>query len=828
MTTSQIRSAIRRPGATGPSTARLCAWTLVGVCCLVSGVFSASGASAPNLSLLPPPSAEKVDFRRDIKPIFEARCLRCHGAERPKSRFSLVTRAAALRGGEHGVDIMPGDSAQSPLIHYTARLVPDMEMPPEGKSDPLTTQQVGLLRAWIDQGAVWNTTDAGDGDTAEFSFAPAVRWTTVSGNAKKFQELQWVRRGTTGGSQFRIGETFTNGAVVLVEGHAFTDDFKITLDLRREDLGYVRLGLDQFRKYYDDRGPYFPFRPSGFTTFTPDIYQLHRDLHLDDGKAFAEVGLTLPDWPRIVIGYEFQYRNGTKSTEQYGPVTQTSHGTNFVRNIFPAWKDINEDVHILKLEVSHDVAGVHVEDTMHAEFWDLKTARRNDTFFPAGQAYPTAITLTRDTHDQLLFANTLTGAKAVNPWLFVSAGYLFSQLDADATLSQTTADGAGRPASGTFWTCSDIVLKQATQVMNLNGLGGPWDGFTAALGVLADITEQEGFGDVNLQEGDPNDPTVGITPEAGLVRSDIDKIGIQETAQLRYTSIPHTALFAEARLKQEEIGKFEEEIGGAHDFLRDTDNSVRWQEYKAGFDVSPVRQVALNASYTYRLHQSDYNDLRDEQPHGTNGIGYPAFIRSRDSETHFFETRLVLRPASWVKTTLSYRLAATDFQTSTDPARTFFFRTPGGGLLAGMSDASTYSANISLTPWRRFYLSSTFSYQDSRTVTFDNASPAVAPYRGDLYTVLVSATYALAKQTDVTGTYNFSRGRYGQHNFAGGLPLGIDYDMQGIQVGLKHQFHPDLVATLQYGFFDYDEPTAHGFNDYTAHMIFGTLAIRLP
>jgi hypothetical protein len=53
------------------------------------------------------------------------------------------------------VDIIPGDSTNSPLVHYVSRLDADMAMPPEGKGDPLTVEQIALLRAWIDQGAEW-------------------------------------------------------------------------------------------------------------------------------------------------------------------------------------------------------------------------------------------------------------------------------------------------------------------------------------------------------------------------------------------------------------------------------------------------------------------------------------------------------------------------------------------------------------------------------------------------------------------------------------------------------------------------------------------------
>src|ERR1043165_8334954 len=123
---------------------------------LTAFCFSAAAADL-DPSKLPPPAQVTVDFEKDVKPIFEKTCLRCHGPERPKSRFRLDNRESALKGGDNGVDIIPGNGGKSPLVYYVARVVEDMEMPPPGKGEPLTPAQVGLLRAGIDQGAQWGT-----------------------------------------------------------------------------------------------------------------------------------------------------------------------------------------------------------------------------------------------------------------------------------------------------------------------------------------------------------------------------------------------------------------------------------------------------------------------------------------------------------------------------------------------------------------------------------------------------------------------------------------------------------------------------------------------
>src|SRR5712671_1202801 len=88
------------------------------------GVTAADAQLQIDLTKLPAPLTNHIDFARDVQPIFERSCLRCHGPERPKSKFRLDNRAAALQGGEDNrEDIIPGDSAHSPLIHYVARLI---------------------------------------------------------------------------------------------------------------------------------------------------------------------------------------------------------------------------------------------------------------------------------------------------------------------------------------------------------------------------------------------------------------------------------------------------------------------------------------------------------------------------------------------------------------------------------------------------------------------------------------------------------------------------------------------------------------------------------
>ncbi len=96
----------------------------------------------------------RVDFTRDIEPIFAARCYQCHGTKMQLGGLRLDRRSSALKGGGSGMaSMVPGHGAESLLITYVSGSNAKNVMPPSGER--LTAAQIDLLRTWIDQGAVY-------------------------------------------------------------------------------------------------------------------------------------------------------------------------------------------------------------------------------------------------------------------------------------------------------------------------------------------------------------------------------------------------------------------------------------------------------------------------------------------------------------------------------------------------------------------------------------------------------------------------------------------------------------------------------------------------
>ena len=118
------------------------------VICLVAAIC----ALALSFNFASEASQAKVDFNRDIAPIFAANCAQCHGAKKASAQLRLDAKAAAMKGGVSGAAIIPGNSKDSRLMHRLLGLNEEARMPMGGQLKP---EQIELIKRWIDEGAVW-------------------------------------------------------------------------------------------------------------------------------------------------------------------------------------------------------------------------------------------------------------------------------------------------------------------------------------------------------------------------------------------------------------------------------------------------------------------------------------------------------------------------------------------------------------------------------------------------------------------------------------------------------------------------------------------------
>lgn len=123
-------------------------------CILIAACWVSREARAQEL---PPSVTKKIDFATDVRPLLVEHCWSCHGGEKQESGLRLDRKDLALLGGDSGRVLSVGNSSESRLIHYVSGVDAEKMMPPEG--DSLTDAQIGILRAWIDQGLEWQSTE---------------------------------------------------------------------------------------------------------------------------------------------------------------------------------------------------------------------------------------------------------------------------------------------------------------------------------------------------------------------------------------------------------------------------------------------------------------------------------------------------------------------------------------------------------------------------------------------------------------------------------------------------------------------------------------------
>lgn len=771
-------------------------WVLV----LLLGIGSPGWAADPQ-DKKPPADQGIIDFDDDIRPIFETSCLRCHGPERPRSHFRLDNRESALKGGNDGVDILPGRGAGSPLLQRVSSADENMQMPPPGKGERLTPAQIERLRAWIDQGADWGAPKATT--SIQFDLEPQFGAIGVHGDKAKFREVEGIDDGISGGlKHFSLEDQINPAEKLSLEGHFLSagQSSGLQLDLTKNDVGYIRAGFEQWRQYYENFGGYDP-------AVTPPALGPSGSLYLDEGRAWIDFGLTLPRGPQLVLGYEQQFRVGNESELDWGPLA----GNN-PKNIAPATEAVNEHIHIIKLDVSGEWGGWQVEDNAQVEIQRLKD--QNDESTGPGSSFQT-----HDNYNAVQGMNTLMLEKQVRDWWLVSVGYYYSHLEGNDSLNQT---GAPPPQFPQYWQSPQVTLSTASHIFSLSSLFRPLPSLSLDFASQNEWTHEEGFGEVLNTFGSPPMFLPPVLEDA----SNLEEFKSRQNAAVRCTKIPWTVLFADASFEQDTDTSFEEgTIDGPSDpFLSKSDAENTEYDVRTGFTTSPRTWLSLNAQYRFDASDtsySPYNPLIDSEPQ----LGYPGFILGRTIKTEEVETKLVLRPANWLRATLSYKIEGTDFSTRTAPLVDV---TPGGALLAGRYEAHTYGVSAALTPVTRLNLTGTLTYSDSRTSTFDNGDPSVVPYQGGVYMATGGAGYRLNSTTDLSASYSFAQANYGQNNGAAGVPLGLNYTRQSASVAFVKHFSQKLSGSLRYTFYNYAEPSSGGLTDYTAQGIFAMLTYRGP
>ena len=170
---------------------------------------------------------EHIDYIRHIKPVLIERCVACHGALKQEGGLRLDTAQLAIRGGESGAAIIPGDSGASLLLNRVTATEASERMPPEG--EPLKPDQIASLRNWIAQKAEAPADERPQRHPRDhWAFRPPVRGVVPQIENPSAEQARWQRNPIDG---FISSEHRRHGLVAQSEADRRVWLRRVSLDL---------------------------------------------------------------------------------------------------------------------------------------------------------------------------------------------------------------------------------------------------------------------------------------------------------------------------------------------------------------------------------------------------------------------------------------------------------------------------------------------------------------------------------------------------------------------------------------------------------------------
>jgi hypothetical protein len=638
----------------------------------------------------------------------------------------------------------------------------------------------------------------------------------VHGNTAQAQQQYQLSKDPFGGiSDLHLQQDVAKKTTLTIDGHALFDqnDYKLTLDLRREDFGYVKVNATDFRTWYNGAGGYFP--PTGTQ------YQLPGDdLYLDRGAFSVEAGLTPKDLPQVVFKYTHSYRDGQKSSTIWGPVHPDQ--TTAVRGLYPSLYDINEKVDSYALDVTHKIkdtdfgAGVRYESASLSD-------NRQETFW-AGEPVQQDVTDKQQTSYDMFNAHAFS-----ETWfkdgIFFSTGYMFANVDDNFSGSRNYGDDFNviytpNPLNGLGYASLNGGGHEQEQVANLNLMATPVKYLTIvpSLRVQSDTwnANSSGIG------------TQGTATGPYASTSDGESLDVMECLDVRYTGVTNWVYYAGAQLTEGD-GNLNQNGGltqvngyGPAPVLAISDETRWFQKYFLGARWYPARRTSIDFGGYFKDNQYNYNYPVDSTYNGAaSGNRYPDYLVMQSFQTYDGSVRLNYRPFNNVILVSRYEYQHSIINTTPDSI---------SGL--GESQSSTMNSqiiaqNVTWTPLARLCLQGGFNYVLSTTQTPTDAyTQSVLNSENNYWTLTFNSMVVVDDKTDLNLGFLYYHAGDFNNNAAYGVPLGTGSEQYTATAGITRRITDHLRVNLKYAYTQYNDWASGGNNNYYAQMVYTTLQYR--
>jgi hypothetical protein len=673
----------------------------------------------------------------------------------------------------------------------------------------------------------------------------AIGGVITSGDRAQFEQEHWLPGDQPyGGIQnLHVEGTVGKDALFSIDGHALWDfnDYDVTVQLAKPNLGYIKAGYTEFRSWYDGNGGFFPHNDVFFEPPYPEM-------HVDRGDAWIELGLRAKDWPEITIRYDHEFRFGQKDSTVWGDTNLTGLAVQPTRKIVPSFRNLDEKRDIFSLEASKTIGNTDVLLGMRYEHntndYSLNMERGAGQLPPVVPPPGQQRKVTQKQNDDVdLFSGHGITETRITDNLWFTSGYSYTTITNDLSGSRifgTHWDEAfGEPVPTLVNRDHSFIDLAGTarikeHVFNANWFWMPMENLAILSGFRYTHENNDSDSTFLAEETVPNTPPfTPLNPEGGFHfgppipvegarNSDYNRFA--ERLEMRYTGIKDWLFYFEGEWEEEwgqvdEFQSFDEEIP------LDKDTNALGQKYSIGATWYPTMRLNFAGQYFHRIASYDEDVF--------SGI-YPRLIH-QDWNVDDFNIRMTFRPKLPPSLGTLALVTRYDFvHTSIDGQWEIF---PQEDLLAELQTGEikqhVISESLNWNPLPRFFLQANFSYVLNQTDTPANSinldpqtSPTVVNFRNDYWTVTSGIGYVIDDKTDFFADYYFYCANDYFKNAVVAMPYGMGATEHAVSATVTRKLSKNMRLQLKYGYFNYRDVTSGGHNNYQAHSLFSSLQIR--
>ena len=438
---------------------------------------------------------------------------------------------------------------------------------------------------------------------------------TVHGDQAQFEQEHRIPGDQVYGgiTDLHFEETIGKDVQMTLDGHAIFDanDYGLRFNISKAKLGYIEVGYDEFRTWYDGDGGFFP--PNG-QFFSPRF----PEMHIDRGDFWVELGLRVPDLPAITIRYTREFRDGQKDTTTWGDTTLTGI-TGATRKIAPGFRNIDETRDIIAFDISKTLGNTDVLLGMryeHNEDNDSLNLERGAGQLPPLVSPPGSqrfITQHQNDNVDLFSGHAITETR-FNEWLWFTTGYSYTTFQNDLSGSRlygTDFDAAfgepvptlGRSDHSFIALAGNAEVRE--HVFNANLFYMPIKDLDVLFGFRYTHEERDSAATLLALETTPNVPPFSdLNPEGGnhygtpepafgFRSADYDRFA--QRFELRYSGVRDWLIYFQGEW-EEEFGHVEENQTD-EDLPLNKDTNSLLQKYTLGASWYPTMILSLSGQY---------------------------------------------------------------------------------------------------------------------------------------------------------------------------------------------------------------------------------------